>query len=250
MSRVSTAFEAVRDAIRRHPWWTDSLLALFLTFIGIGSGIYGGTGPHPRSIAVLDAILVVLGTLPIAVRRYRPLAVLAVTVGAETLLLLFSARAQTPVPVVVALYTVASRCERPVSLRAARWVAAPLIPGVVVDSRPHLGSIIPDLAVFAIAWVVGDNIRTRRAYLAELEARAARLEREREERDERAVAEERTRIARELHDVIAHNVSVMVVQASAGEEVFDTDPGRAREALSAVASTGARRWPSCADCWA
>ena len=86
--------------------------------------------------------------------------------------------------------------------------------------------------------MVGDNVRTRRAYLAELEARAARLEREREERAERAVIEERTRIARELHDVIAHNVSVMVVQASAGEDVFDSDPARARESLSAVASTG------------
>jgi len=98
--------------------------------------------------------------------------------------------------------------------------------------------VFPELAVFAIAWVLGDNIRTRRAYLAELEARAARLEREREERDERAVNEERARIARELHDVIAHNVSVMVVQASAGEEVFDSDPRRARESLAAVASTG------------
>jgi signal transduction histidine kinase len=92
--------------------------------------------------------------------------------------------------------------------------------------------------VFAIAWVIGDNLRTRRAYLAELEARADRLEREREEKAERAVIEERTRIARELHDVIAHNVSVMVVQASAGEELFDSDPERARESLSAVASTG------------
>jgi signal transduction histidine kinase len=109
---------------------------------------------------------------------------------------------------------------------------------VSVDSGPHPQRIIPELALFAIAWVLGDNIRTRRAYLAELEARAARLEREREEQAERAVIEERTRIARELHDVIAHNVSVMVVQASAGEDLFDTDPQRARESLSAVASTG------------
>jgi signal transduction histidine kinase len=94
------------------------------------------------------------------------------------------------------------------------------------------------LAFFGIAWAVGDNIGTRRAYLAELEARAARLEREREERAAQATQEERARIARELHDVIAHNVSVMVIQASAGEELFDANPQRAREALSAVASTG------------
>src|SRR5207248_3260912 len=155
MAQVSTAVAAVRDAIRRHPWWTDSLLAAFLTLVSVASAVV---------------------------------------------------------------------CEKHSGLPVA--VAATMRGG------GHPGPAIPELAVFAIAWVLGDNIRTRRAYLAELEARAARLEREREERDERAVTEERSRIARELHDVIAHNVSVMVVQASAGEELFDTSPERARESLS------------------
>lgn len=238
MSRVSAAVEAVRDGVHRHPWWTDSLLALLLTFISVGSVVFTGNGHHARAIPVLDAILVPLTTLPIAVRRYRPLAVLAITVSAETLLLLFSTEVQVPLGVIVALYTVAARCERPVSVRAAEWVALPITAGVIVNTGPHPGRIIPKLALFAIAWVIGDNMRTRRAYLAELEARAARLEREREERAERAVAEERARIARELHDVIAHNVSVMVVQASAGEDLFDTHPARARESLSSVAATG------------
>jgi signal transduction histidine kinase len=238
MSSVFTALHAVREAIRRHPWGTDSLLALFLTFISMGSVIFTGNSHHVRSIAVLDAILVPITTLPLALRRYRPLAVLAITVGAETVLLLFAARVPAPVGVIVALYTVASRCERPVSVRAGGWALLAIVVGVIVQYGEHSGRIVPELAVFAIAWVIGDNIRTRRAYLAELEARAARLEREREERDARAVAEERARIARELHDVIAHNVSVMVVQASAGEQVFDEDPARARESLSAVGSTG------------
>jgi signal transduction histidine kinase len=238
MSPVLSAVDGVRDAIRRHPWWTDSLLALFLTFISIGSVVFAGHGDHPRPIDVLDAIFLPITTLPIVVRRYRPLGVLAITVSAETVLLLFSDRVQVPLGVIVALYTVASRCERPVAARAAAWVAPPITVGVIVNNWSGLGQVIPRLALFAIAWLVGDNLRTRRAYLAELEARAARLEREREEQAQRSVDEERTRIARELHDVIAHNVSVMVVQASAGEEVFDTDPDRAREALSAVASTG------------
>jgi signal transduction histidine kinase len=152
--------------------------------------------------------------------------------------LIFTSQAQFPVGVLVALYTVASRCERPLSIRAAKWVALPIAVGVLASTGARPGQAIPELAVFAIAWVIGDNIRTRRAYLAELEARAARLEREREEKAERAVIEERTRIARELHDVIAHNVSVMVVQASAGDELFDTDPERARESLRSVAATG------------
>jgi signal transduction histidine kinase len=238
MSQLSTAVAAVRDAIRRHPWWTDSLLALFLTVVSVGTVVAGSRHKGHVSVDVLDVILVPLTTLPIALRRIRPLGVLTVTVSAETLLLLFSSRVQVPLGVIVALYTVASRCERPVAIRAAEWVALPITVGVIVNTGLHPERIIPKLALFAIAWVLGDNIRTRRAYLAELEARAARLEREREERDERAVAGERNRIARELHDVVAHNVSVMVVQASAGEEVFDTDPSRARESLAAVASTG------------
>ena len=228
---------AVRDAIRRHPWWTDSLLALVLTVISVASAIVSRSHAG-HAVQVLEVVLVPFTTAPIALRRYRPIAVLTITVSAAVLILLLTSQAQFPVGVLVALYTVASRCERPVSIRAAEWVALPIAVAVIVNNGPHFGKVIPALAVFAIAWVIGDNIRTRRAYLAELEARAARLEREREEKAERAVIEERTRIARELHDVIAHNVSVMVVQASAGEELFDADPERARESLSSVAATG------------
>jgi signal transduction histidine kinase len=238
MSAVAGAFRTARDAVRRHPWWTDSLLALLLTVPSIGSVIFVGHGHHAQPISALETILALLVALPIAARRYRPLAVLAITVTAETILLLFSAHAPVPLGVGVALYTVASRCERPVSIRAAAWVGPPITVGVIANNWAHPGQVIPELALFSIAWILGDNLRTRRAYLAELEARAARLEREREEQATRATLEERARIARELHDVIAHNVSVMVVQASAGEDVFDSDPGKAREALAAVASTG------------
>jgi signal transduction histidine kinase len=237
MRQVSTTVAAVRDAIRRHPWWTDSLLALALTVIAVGS-VVGSRTRYGYPFPVLAAIAALFTTLPIALRRSRPLAVLAVTVIAETLLLVFLNDSPVPVGVIVALYTVAACCERRVSIRAAAWVAVPITVGEIVNNGPHAGRVIPELAVIAIAWVIGDNLRTRRAYLSELKERAARLEREREEKADRAVAEERVRTARELHDVIAHNVSVMVVQAAAGEEVFDEDPERARESLSAVASTG------------
>jgi signal transduction histidine kinase len=237
MSQISTTVAAVRKAIRRHPWWTDSLLALVLTFFSEASAIFS-RGHYGHSIDVLEVVLIPFTTAPVALRRYRPLAVLAITVSAGAVILIFTSQAQFPVGVLVALYTVASRCERPLSIRAAKWVALPIAVGVLVSTGARPGRAIPELAVFAIAWVIGDNLRTRRAYLTELEARAERLEREREEKAERAVIEERTRIARELHDVIAHNVSVMVVQASAGDELFDTDPERARESLRSVAATG------------
>lgn len=237
MPRISTAAAAGRDAVRRHPWWTDSALALVLTLISVTSAIVSRTHTG-LPVQMLEVALVPFTTAPIAFRRYQPMAVLTVTVSAAVLILVLTRQAQFPVGVLVALYTVASRCERPVAIRAAKWVALPIVVAVIVNNGPHFGKVIPELALFAIAWVLGDNIRTRRAYLAELEARAARLEREREEQAERAVIEERSRIARELHDVIAHNVSVMVVQASAGEELFETQPERARESLSSVAATG------------
>src|SRR5262249_4914976 len=94
------------------------------------------------------------------------------------------------------------------------------------------------LILFAAAWVLGDNMRTRRAYFAELEDKADRLEREREANVRRAAAEEQARISRELHDVIAHTVSVMTVQASAARDVFDNDPASARNALVSIESPG------------
>ncbi len=91
---------------------------------------------------------------------------------------------------------------------------------------------------FALAWVIGDSLRTRRAYYAQLEERAERLQREREAQSKAAVAAERARIARELHDVVAHNVSVMVVQADGAAYVLDASPDQAKQALGTISQTG------------
>ncbi len=85
---------------------------------------------------------------------------------------------------------------------------------------------------------MGRSLRLRRAYLAELRDRADRLERAREADTRAARAEERSRIARELHDVVAHHVSVMTVQAAAARRVLASNPDGAREALSAIEHTG------------
>ncbi|PJN23363.1 two-component sensor histidine kinase [Kitasatospora sp. CB02891] len=91
---------------------------------------------------------------------------------------------------------------------------------------------------FVLCWAWGRLTRVRRAYLVELEDRAARLERERDAQAQVAVAAERARIARELHDVVAHNVSVMIVQADGAAYVMDTSPQQTKEALGTIASTG------------
>ena len=91
-----------------------------------------------------------------------------------------------------------------------------------------------------LAWLLGDSTRWRRGYYQALEERAARLERERDAQAQVAAAAERARIAREIHDVVAHNVSVMVVQADGAAFALDSSPQRAREALAAISATGRR----------
>jgi signal transduction histidine kinase len=88
------------------------------------------------------------------------------------------------------------------------------------------------------AWVLGDSVASRRARSAALEERAVRAERERDAQAEIAAAAERVRIARELHDVIAHNLSVMVAQADGGAYAFDAAPERSRQALAEIGRTG------------
>ena len=112
---------------------------------------------------------------------------------------------------------------RPLSISLLDWI----ITGTIIFAGPSL-----------IAWVLGDSMRYRRAYYAALEDRAARLERERDAQAQIAAAAERARIARELHDVVAHNVSVMVVQADGASYALDRSPERARQALAAISSTG------------
>jgi signal transduction histidine kinase len=90
---------------------------------------------------------------------------------------------------------------------------------------------------FAIAWLVGRDLRRRRQRVVDLEERAVHLERQREEQAQQAVAEERGRIARELHDVIAHGVSVIVVQAQAGPHLV-SDPERVIGVFRAIESSG------------
>jgi signal transduction histidine kinase len=102
----------------------------------------------------------------------------------------------------------------------------------------NLLEYLTNIALLIGVWWLGRGLRLRRAYLAELEDRAQRLERLREGDARTARVEERTRIARELHDVVAHHVSVMTVQAGAARRVLDRDPDCAREAMSTIEGLG------------
>lgn len=170
-------------------------------------------------------------------RRRHPRAVLAVTL-AGGLAVRLAGFAIPPMPAVVAAATVAAYRPREESLWAAALVLA-LWMAILDRPGPSAGiRWLYEVAVTAGAWAVGDAFRARRTELEALHERAERAERDREERARRAVAEEQGRIARELHDVVAHHVSVMVVQAAAAEELAEREPGRAREALASIEATG------------
>ena len=217
------------------PYVIDGALALLLAVPTV-AGLLADESQVARPWWVVGP-LAALTALPLVVRRSRALAVFAITTAAWLGLAVVGIDTFAP-GVAVAVYTLAAHCERRVAIRAAIVGLAAVLPIYLATNGSRPGSAIPTLVVLVASWILGDNLRTRRAYLRELEEKAKRLERERAESDRRAAAEEQARIARELHDVIAHNVSVMVLQAAGGREVFDAEPARARDALASIEATG------------
>ncbi|NSC23166.1 sensor histidine kinase [Streptomyces albus subsp. chlorinus] len=240
------------DFIRRHPTLVDSLWAAFLLMTSSlwilalvssppgGSELVSGTD---EKIAIGPVTLALC--LVVALRRRAPEKMLLLATGTG---LVQVAADVSPFPgdfaFLVIIFTVASRHTR----WASRFALAGALLAPTIDAlrwptpRGDLtgqlfGTLFMTLA-FVMAWVLGDSLRTRRAYYVQLEERAKRLEKEREAQAKMAVAAERARIARELHDVVAHNVSVMVVQADGGAYVLDTAPEQARMALETISGTG------------
>jgi signal transduction histidine kinase len=214
--------------LRRHPNLVDVAIVLVLA-----AGYVGGTA-HQREWS--DGVpLAALQVVPLILRRRYPLAVLT-AVTAMWIAYVAVVGGIVPIATAVAIYTVAAELPRKRALPAATVaVAASTLAALALG---EWGRAAGDFIPFVAAWVIGDSLRTRRAYTEALEERAERLERERAAEAARARAEEQARIARELHDVIAHNVSVMVVQAAAANEVFESRPERAREALEAIEKSG------------
>ncbi|MGW4031078.1 sensor histidine kinase [Streptomyces sp. NPDC004838] len=230
------------DFLRNHPTGVDSFWAVVLLAFSV-MGVATNRYDEPEWAAVL----VVLGlSLVVALRRRMPekMLILAALLGVAQLAL------DIPVlpgdfAMMVIIYTVAAQS-------ASRWASRlALVGGLCAAALSQirwpeqgtntLGRIFFAIILtvpFALAWTLGDSIRTRRAYFLQLEERAARLEKEREAQSKVAVAAERARIARELHDVVAHNVSVMVVQADGAAYVLDAAPDQAKQALQTISTTG------------
>jgi len=235
--------------LRRHPKLVDGGLAAVLAFLGVASAAVMIFRPGSSAVGLTRAVgipLALLLAVPVIFRRSHPVGAFAVAIVIGALQVVLNVKPNaTDLAIVILLYTLAAYTPRRISVTGlaiclvgsatavARWMPGQLsvLDAIAVGSIMFAG---PSL----IAWVFGDSMRYRRAYYTSLEDRAARLEAERDAQAQVAAAAERARIARELHDVVAHNVSVMVVQADGASYALGSDPDRAQQALAAIASTG------------
>ena len=238
-----TFWRRPREWFSAHPFFADALLAAAVSAFEVFAVLNSPTiaeGIEYRKPTVLALLVLLTSTVPIAWRRTAPMAVLVVTVVTA---IAYEAMGFVSAPAalgaLIALYTVVAHSDRRRSFYGAGIAAVGI---VVVLLTARWGSdpngIALNLIVFLTAWLVGDNVRTRRQRLAALEERAERAEQTRTAEAQRAVAEERTHIARELHDVVAHSLSVIIVQAGAARRVIEKEPVRAVGALVAIETTG------------
>jgi signal transduction histidine kinase len=195
-------------------------------------------GPH-----WVNAVAAAGVTLPVAWRRTMPLVIapLMVAVVALEELLNGDLIENTVTPVItfpLAVYSMGVLLDRRRAIASFSTTLVLLAVAVAASDNVTVDTFVFFLLVVGGPFLVGRIVNARIQLARELRAKASRLERDQAEAQKLAVAEERARIAREMHDVVAHNVSVMVVQASAARRMIDHDPARAREALTSVEQTG------------
>ena len=178
--------------------------------------------------AWLPPLLAIALSFPVAIRRRDPLLALALVLAGCVVTMAFGGMLNRgPVlPLAIVLYLVAARCPRTIAiagLAVSLWLLAAqalILHWTGLGPGDAIGSAL----TLIIVWMTGVAVQQRRAYAARLREQVARA----------AVTEERLRIARELHDVVAHSMTVVAVQAGFGEYVFEQDPGEARAALGAI----------------
>ncbi|MCX4773065.1 Sensor histidine kinase DesK [Streptomyces sp. ADI92-24] len=242
MTTLGTGVLRVRHWLRDHPLALDGALALgVLVSMIIGSfadpSSHSGPTFGTRTPAASSVLLMVLGALALVWRRRHPMAVLVATGGLTVVeLVMVDPPAPVVMSVVIALYTIAARTDRPTTWRVGLLTMAALTAAAMFfGSAPWYSQ--ENFGVFAwtgMASAAGDAVRSRRAFVDAIRERAERAERTREEEARRRVAEERLRIARDLHDVVAHHIALVNVQAGVAAHVMDKRPDQAKQALAHV----------------
>jgi signal transduction histidine kinase len=240
--------------VRRHPLAADAALACAFAIAALVSAaslfqyLDSAVPGFERPTTTATVVSMLLITAPLALRRRFPLTTAMTAVGAFLLARIVLNVEEGSITVLAgsfALYSAAvhghPRWRTPVLTLSVTLIAGEVVreiyfgaPEVRGKTLTQAFALFYNVVLVALPWVLGATVRALRQRQAELSRRAAELEREREENARRAVFEERVRIARELHDVVAHHVSVMGVQAGAARRVIHLQPERAEEALGCI----------------
>ncbi|CAL9435833.1 hypothetical protein SUDANB15_02128 [Streptomyces sp. enrichment culture] len=231
-----------RCRLRAHPFALDAALAAGVLVCMVAGSFVEPHGPDGVTWGVrtpdpFSLVLMALGAAALVFRRRAPRTVLALAGGVSVVeSVTGDPRAPVAMCAVIALYTVASATDRPTTWRIG-LLTMTVLTGTAMAAGPLPWYAQENLAIFAwtgIGATAGDAVRSRRAFVRAIRERAERAERTREEEARRRVAEERLRIARDLHDVVAHHIALVNVQAGVAAHVMDKRPDQAKEALAHV----------------
>ncbi|MEV7966453.1 sensor histidine kinase [Sphaerisporangium sp. NPDC088356] len=236
MSRLT----GLRNAIRSRPYVVDTVIAAVTFAVTVMAPQAG----HPRETSPLTPATVVLGAVMCAAlifRRAWPRVVVAVTLaGLVAHVVVGGTRSALDLVPAIAIATMATHSPRRDAWRIGVISALVLAAARITfsDASWFGPEVAGQVAWIGMATAAGDSVRNRRAYVTAVEERARRAEQTREEEAERRVMEERLRIARELHDVLAHHIALINVQAQVASHVMDDEPRQAREALGHIRQAG------------
>lgn len=246
----------VRTLLRRHPVALDVLTAtayVVVSGFGLASGYLATGVGRPVPVDVVLTLSLVLTAVALLGRRHRPVVTFVVVLVA-TVASAVASPGIDPVGLSLALYALAvHRSSRSawIGLGVTVAVGAVVVPlsaavrSAGVPSGTDGGATIPMISpipvlVMLVAVLVGVAVGGRRRYVAALIDRAERLERERDQRERLATAAERARITCEMHDIVAHGISVMVSLADGADALAEKDPARSRAALGDIGDVGRR----------
>ncbi|GGW37331.1 sensor histidine kinase [Streptomyces griseoloalbus] len=251
VARLSRGGQRLRQADRTHPWVLDTVVVavVFLMFCLpdlLRGGVDDGDGPPRFRLAFTELPLAGMLALqaglvlPLLWRRREPMTAFGVIAAVFVLQWSLGAALRADVALFIALYSLALHGR----LRQLPWACA-VMAGAMALVAVRVSSVVSvwDALFFLLstataAVALGLMVRIRRAQLAGLRERAARLEIERDQRSRLATATERTRVAREMHDIVGHNLSVIITLADAGAYATDVAPERGKEALRLIGDTG------------
>ncbi|MEU8479703.1 sensor histidine kinase [Streptomyces hygroscopicus] len=226
----------------RGTWWREGAITAMAFALCLLGGMLGEDGSTLSPPPVAAYVIAVLSCAVLPVRHRAPLAAMAATTASGVLVpplgLLLSPLIVAPA--VITAYSLTVRTERHAASAVSLTSAA-----LLVASAPLFGALswkdasrVAAVAAFPlVAGVLGHSVQNRRAYLAAVEERARRAEKSRESEARRRVAEERVRIARELHDLVAHQITLANAQATVAAHLFDARPEQTRESLKELVET-------------